>query len=310
MLDVDLNDQQNLNFYTDLLFFKEDPTRETLIFPSTLSPTHRRAVHTLAHHLNLQHVSRGTGEQRQVHVVKTLHGSGISPPLPQGSNFHMDSARRVLNRAATTDFSESRDHPHHYGTMRPGQGLHLGIPDSPGGFNNRAELRAAKSHADLRSYTPSPVPSTASFPAALQSNAARFQDANAQHGGTPTLTPASSNHALVGSNDNGDLINGIANMGIGAGFAPNGGSPRRLRGVFSWEHQQQAPLTAPIGSNRTFTGMGGSSYADNRNGNQAMPIRQPSGPERGAGFTRNRPNGHQARSSDEMRGPQPEIIVE
>jgi R3H domain len=314
---VDLNDPQNLQFYNQLFSFKEDVGREALIFPSTLNNQQRRIVHTLAHHLNLQHVSRGTGEQRQVHVLKSLQGSGISPPIPQGSNFHLDSSRRVLNRAATTDFSESRgEHPNHYGMMRQGQALHLGIPDSPGGFSNRAELRAAKSHADLRSYTPSPVPSTASFPTALQSNIARFQEANAGApgtGGTPTLTPTASNNALVGQTDNETLINGIANMGIGSGFAPNG-SPRRGRGMYDWSNAQPVPPhTAPIGSNRgTFTGLGGNSsgFGSSGNGGGNMPIRQPAGPERGPGFARARQNGHQPRSSDEMRHSQPEIIVE
>jgi len=309
-LDVDLNNIEHLQFYNQLYSFKMDMGREALIFPSTLSPQQRRVVHTLAHDLGLSHTSRGPGQQRQVHVVKAGNGSSISPPIPQGSTFHMDPSRRILNRAATTDFSESRTNEAAlYGTLRgQGSGYYLGIPDSPGGFATRNELRAARSHADLRSYTPSPVPSSASFPAALQSNVARLQESAQGTGATatPTLTSAASASALGGPDAEAAIMNGFGNMTIGSSIAPTGGSPRRLRGAFSWD-TNQAPHTAPIGSNRNFSGM--NAYGD-QNRERGQPIRQPAGPERGPGFSRPRQNGHQPRSSDDMRQSQPEIIVE
>lgn len=322
VLGVDLNDPQTLSFYSELLLFRDDQNREALIFPSTLLPSERRIVHTLAHHMGLSHVSRGNGDQRQVHVVRASPGSNISPPIPQVSTIHPgDPSRRGLNRAATIDFNEARStEPGMYGTLRGQQSTgFLGIPDSPGGFGAQQNLRAAKSFADLRSYTPSPVPSSASFPAALQSNIARFQDygPGSAASTTPTLTPTASGTALGAQHRNendGLLVNGLRDMSLGGPLGPNGtngSSPRRLRGMFSWDqdHQQQS-AGGPIGSNRNFS----TTYDDqSRDRVQNLPLRQPRGPtmERGPGFSRSRQNGHQGRGSDELRASSSvEIIVE
>lgn len=287
-----------------------------MIFPSNLTPQQRRIVHTLAHWQQLGHVSRGNGEQRQVHVFRALPGSNISPPMLQGSTLQGDVSRRNLNRAATTDFSEARDSNFGiFNTLRGQQstGL-LGLPDSPNGFGAQQNLRAAKSFADLRSYTPSPVPSSASFPAALQSNIARFQDYGPGSAAsiTPTLTPTASGTALGQHRDENLLVNGMGGMSLGSNLGPNGGSPRRLRGMFSWDQDIQGPPTGPIGSNRNF---GMNNYDDqSRDRSQNLPMRQPRGPpmERGSGFSRGRQNGnHQSRGSDELRqSSSVEIIVE
>ncbi|KAL8663173.1 MAG: hypothetical protein Q9202_004105 [Teloschistes flavicans] len=322
--DVDMNDPETLRHYTQLLLFKEDPSREILIFPPTLTRLARRAVHTIAHNMELEHCSHdtGNGTQRQVHVFRAPANNNISPPIGRGSSAHRDPNGRSLNRAATMDFSAARggDFPM-YNTLRGQQssGL-LGIPDSPGGFGNSSNLRGAKSYADLRSYTPSPVPSSASFPAALQSNIARFQQENGNHytGGSmasnaPTLTSTASGLGLGQRRSEDMLINGFGGMTIGSNtVGPTGSSPRRSRPMFSWDQDGQPNPAGPVGSNRSFST--NNSYDDQsreRNGN--VPVRQPRGPavERGPGFSRGRQNGHQARGSDELRlQSQPEIIVE
>ena len=312
---VDLNNAETLQFYSELLLFRDDIAREALIFPSNLSPQQRRIVHTLAHHMQLAHVSRGNGDQRQVHVYRAPPGSNISPPIQQNPTMHGDASRRVLNRAATTDFSEARcSDPGMYNTLRGQQSSgFLGIPDSPNGFGVQQNLRAAKSFADLRSYTPSPVPSTASFPPALQSNVARFQDygPNSAASATPTLTPTASGSALGQHRDEGHLVSGLGSLNLNSNIVQNGNSPRRPRNVYSFDQDSQGPPTGPIGSNRNFS----LSYDDqSRDRNQSMPTRQPRGPalERGPGFSRGRQNGHQNRGSDELRhqSSSVEIIVE
>ena len=264
--------------------------------------------------MQLAHVSRGNGDQRQVHVFRAPPGNNISPPIQQNPTMHGDASRRVLNRAATTDFSEARGSDSGiYNTLRGQQssGL-LGIPDSPGGFGVPQNLRAAKSFADLRSYTPSPVPSSASFPPALQSNIARFQDYGPTSAAstTPTLTPTVSGSVLGPHRDEGLLVSGLGSMNLGSSLVQNGTSPRRLRTMFSWDQDSQGPPTGPIGSNRNFN----LNYDDaSRDRNQSMPTRQPRGPaiERGPGFSRGRINGHQNRGSDELRqSSSVEIIVE
>lgn len=310
-VEVDLNDSQTLSYYSQLLLFKEDTARDSVIFPPNLTPSQRRTVHTLAHNMGLGHASRGNGDQRQVQVFKVAPGTNVSPPLsaipPAGQPG--DGGRRGLNRAATIDFSEARNEggPGAFNTLRGQTSSFLGVMDSPGNFGNTQNLRAAKSFADLRSYTPSPVPSSASFPAALQSNGARLQYEGAPTGtsNTPTLTSAPSGSSLGMQRDDNLLVNSLGGLSLGTGIGGPNSSPRRLRGMFSWEQDSQSSTAGTIGSNRGM-GMGFDTTQQER-----IPIRQPRGPtpEKGTGFRRQ--NGHQARGSDELRATSGvEIIVE
>ncbi|RAH49359.1 putative R3H domain protein [Aspergillus aculeatinus CBS 121060] len=311
-LDVDLNDSTTLSYYSQLLLFKEDTARDSMVFPANLSPIQRRTVHTLAHNMGLGHASRGSGEQRQVQVFKVAPGTNVSPPMSSipAPVQPVETARRGLNRAATIDFSESRgDGPTPFNTLRGQPSGFLGVLDSPGNFGNTQNLRAAKSFADLRSYTPSPVPSSASFPAALQSNGARLQHYDGTASGTsntPTLTSAPSGSSLGMQRDDSLLVNSLSSLSLGTGIGGPNASPRRLRGMFSWEQPESQPSSAgPIGSNRSI-GVGFDGQSQER-----MPIRQPRGPmpEKGPGFRR--PTGHQTRGSDELRTSSGvEIIVE
>lgn len=270
----------------------------------SLSPEVRRTIHALAHNLNLYHTSHGTGDQRQVHIMKYPTGAKVSPPHQAFSNnvHGGDGMRsRGLNRAATTHFGEQRQQESAaaYNALR-GQssvGL-LGVLEPSTGFGNSVNLRAAKSFADLRSYTPSPAPSNASFPPNLQTNGARYQQADGgPSSGTSTVTPTTSK-----LHEENQLSNGLGSLSLGTGLGGTG-SPRRIRTMFSWDSSHQYPATAPIGSNRTI-GTGFDTSSQDR-----VPSRQPRGPttERGSGFRRQ--NGHHGRGSDELRG-NPEIIVE
>ena len=283
--DIDMNDTVTLEYYTQLTIFKTSNEPETLIFPQDLPPEHRRVIHTLAHHMGLLHTSHGAGEQRQVHVQRPAPGSNISPPNPSVN------ARQGLVRTSTTDYDGSRpyDAPN-YAQLR-GQasvGL-LDVGDNFGRMDN-ANLRNAKSYADLRTWSPSPAPSAASFPV-NQANGRLQAMANTEGSNTPTLTPVASNPALGMNRDEPFLISGFNSMNLGNG-PNNQTSPRRGRGNYfnstsTWEDQPSYQATAPIGSKRTV-----SIGADN-----AAPGRQPRGPSSTAvGFRR-----HNGRGSDELR---------
>lgn len=286
-VDVDLNDPQVLQFYSQLLIFKESPDRDSMNFPSTLAPMQRRTVHTLAHQLGLAHVSKGAGEQRQVHIFKVHDNQGLSPPMPQmPTNHQLEQPRRNLNRAATTDFSDVRAEGGFYNAFnRQPSGL-LGFPDSPGGLNAVPNLRGAKSYADLRSYTPSPAPSTASHPVGRPGGiplnsltsleGLGYSGSSTNPNGTPTT-------GSMSQRDDNLLEREMGRMQLNSGFGQSS-SPRALRQMTSWD----AP--GPIGGHRSF-----SNYDD-------RPSRQPRGPlpERGQGFSRPRQNGHQNRGSDEL----------
>lgn len=297
--DLDLNDPVTLGFYSELMLFKNDATRESLVFPPSTAPADRRTIHTLAHHMALEHRSEGQGDNRYVSIHKRGH---VSPPIPQ-STYYTESSRRGLNRAATIDFSETRDREnssYHHSLNRQGSNL-LDIPGSPGlgGLSAHNNLRAAKSFADLRSYTPSPVPSTASFPVGLTQNISRYA-AEYNHGsaasGTPNLTPTSAGGGMNGRED-AFLLNSISNMTIGYD-RPNA-NRTNATGRIGQEREAHNPVTGAIGSQRPVNG----TYEDPRNGTAA--VRQPQGPglEWGAGNgfgARPRQNGHVNRGSGEL----------
>jgi R3H domain len=299
--DVDMNDPKTLEFYTDMMLFRRDTSREVLIFPPTLDPASRRIVHTLAHHMGLAHTSRGTGEQRQVHILRPAAGTNVSPPSASGGFPAPDGMRQNMARASTSDFGEGRAYePMFNNNILRGQssvGL-LDVGDSNYGRNADNNLRNAKSFADLRSWSPSPVPSSASFPAALQTNGTRLQ-AQAQGlndtagSNTPTLTPTASSSG-AGARDEPFLISGFSNLSMGNGSG-NQTSPRRQRSLFgagSWDDTQSYQPTAPIGSKRTVS-IGPDSTTQDR-----VPMRQSRGPSSNNAIGFRRQNG---RGSDELR---------
>ncbi|KAJ4670593.1 RNA-binding post-transcriptional regulator cip2 [Exophiala dermatitidis] len=298
--DVDMNDPKTLEFYTEMTLFKRDPSREVLIFPPTLEPHHRRIVHTLAHHMGLMHTSRGTGDQRQVHIHRSVPGNNVSPPALSGGFGANDNLRQNLGRSSTADFSEGRQYNGpSFNTLR-GQssvGL-LDVMDS-NAFGRAADnnLRNAKSFADLRSWSPSPVPSSASFPAALQTNGARLQALNDTASSTTPNLPSTGVPSAQSSNrDEPFLISSFSNLSM----SNNGGSqtsPRRQRSFFGngpeWsDNQNTYQPTAPIGSKRTVS-IGPENSAQNAN-----PMRQARGPNPSNTVGFRRQNG---RGSDELR---------
>lgn len=285
-----------------MTLFKRDPSREVLIFPPTLEPHHRRIVHTLAHHMGLMHTSRGTGEQRQVHIHRPAPGTNVSPPTLAGGFGSNDGLRQTLGRSSTADFSEGRqyDGPS-FNTLR-GQssvGL-LDVMDSNAyGRATDNNLRNAKSFADLRSWSPSPVPSSASFPAALQTNGARLQALNDTAGSsTPTLAPTAVPSGPSGNRDEPFLISSFSNLSMGNNGGSHQTSPRRQRSFFGngpeWtsDNQTQYQAAAPIGSKRTVS-IGPENPAQNSN-----PMRQSRGPGSNNTIGFRRQNG---RGSDELR---------
>ncbi|KAK2624195.1 hypothetical protein QTJ16_006145 [Diplocarpon rosae] len=296
--DIDLNEPVTLGYYSDLMLFKSDQSRETLIFPPSVTPADRRIIHTLAHHMGLEHRSEGSGDSRCVQILKRT--AQISPPVAQQSNYYTESSRRGLNRAATIDFSEARENSGlHHTLNRQGSNL-LDIPGSPGlgGLSAHNNLRAAKSFADLRSYTPSPVHSTASFPVGLTQNISRYA-AEYSHGsvasGTPNLTPTSAGG--MNGRDETFLLSGISNMAIG--YDRPSSNRMNAGGRIGPEREIHVPSTGAIGSQRPVNG----NYEETpRNG--AAVERQPRGPGAdwgaGGGFSRPRQNGHMNRGSGEL----------
>ncbi|KAK0625848.1 hypothetical protein B0T14DRAFT_561810 [Immersiella caudata] len=280
--DVDLNNPDTLSFYTELTLFRNDPNREIIVFPSTITPQQRRTVHILAHNMGLEHRSVGEGQHRQLHVVKD---TGTAAPMHMPPGVSADAHRRGLSRAATIDFAETRGSaPGQYGTLGR-QGRHgptLELPDSPDGGLNA--LRGVKSFADLRSYTPSPSLSASGYTQGSSvhgPNVAQYGEYTSGLGGQNSALTTPTTPGTTSNNDTSMLINDLGSMSLGEPF---NGSRLRPR-----ENNPGA-----IGSQRP--GMNG-------NNNRNAPERQPHGPAGdwgdAIGFAaRGRANGHLQRGSD------------
>ena len=294
---LDMNDPTVLHFYSRLLLFQSDQNaEEVLMFPVDLPSAQRTIIHGLAHSLGLHHESQGEGDQRRIQVYRK-NGAHLGGALS-------DHTRRQLNRAATTNFDEARGmEPMYGGPASQSSGLLGGLSDTQGGLSLGTNLRAAKSFADLRSYTPSPAQSVASYPAQLSTNVpSRFQEYAPGSPGSSRSNITPTTATMPGGPD--PLLNGMNNMALGgpsASFGPSSGSPHRLRGMMSWDRDgsDRLPVShpGPIGGHRAY-----SANHDERGPTRTISLRQARGqPERGSVFpSRGRQNGHQARGSDEM----------
>lgn len=280
--DVDLNDPQTLDFYTELVMFRRDDSREILVFPPGIAPEHRRSIHILAHHMGLEHQSIGEADSRQLTVLKRQQPSPTANVHSAPAN-SLDVHKRGLSRAATFDFAadrESRGVSNNNSHITGRQGPTLELPGSPDGVGIPNSLRAAKSFADLRSFTPSPSQASSSY---LTPNpgmgsigpgsTARFGDymsAQQAHPGNPSTPGTKNDHGLASA---------LGGLNLG-----------------SYESNTIS------GQNRNAPGAIGSQRPSGvSNGPKGAPDRQPRGPEwePSAGFGgRGRSNGHIQRSSD------------
>jgi len=274
-------------------------SREALLFPSNLSPTQRREVHTLAHHMGLSHVSRGNGDQRQVHVFRpNTTTNAISPSFPPiPTTMPMESRPRGLRGSLTMDFNDTRgSDPGVYSAIGRHTSTLLDVPGSPNmDPMSRQNLRGAKSTADMRSYTPSPVPSTASFPPFQ--NHARFNDFGPTNGSPngQSLNKTSSGGML---RDDAMLAGALSGMSL---TSPIGnGMPSVLREQRSnlEDRNQQHSMSNVIGSGLSRNSFN-NSY-DEQSRNVSMPVRQPRGPgHAGPGFLRQPPSNNSNYQSGE-----------
>ncbi|KAM0428581.1 hypothetical protein ACHAPT_006942 [Fusarium lateritium] len=275
--DIDLNDPQTLEFYTELVMFRRDDSREILVFPPGIAPEHRRSIHILAHHMGLEHQSIGEADSRQLTVLKRQQPSPTANIHNQPAT-SLDMHKRGLSRAATFDFAADRDTraaSSNYSHVLGRQGPTLELPGSPDGNGIPNNLRAAKSFADLRSFTPSPSQASSSYlaPTGMNniSSTARFGD---YMGGamSPSGHPGSS--GTPGPKNDSALLGSLSslNLGYDSGAIPN----------------QARSTPGAIGSQRPSSNSKGA------------PERQPRGPEweTTAGFSGRRANGHVARGSD------------
>ncbi|CRK45927.1 hypothetical protein BN1723_019842, partial [Verticillium longisporum] len=117
--------------------------------------------------------------------------------MPTAPAVGLDYHKKGLSRAATFDFAADRERETravtgNYSHMLGRQGPTLELPGSPDGAG-LANLRAAKSFADLRSFSPSPSASSSSYLTAVNNGMmppARFTEyASGMNQGNSLATP-------------------------------------------------------------------------------------------------------------------------
>jgi hypothetical protein len=122
ILDLDMNDPQTLGFYTTMQLFRNNPEAAgaVLQFPSTLTPTQRRIVRSLAIKLNLDHTSHGVGSDRFITVSRPANATEpteVSPSKKSDIRRHkyIDHSQQ-LERAQNNSVSQ---HPFAPPSLQP-----------------------------------------------------------------------------------------------------------------------------------------------------------------------------------------------
>ncbi|CAG8513213.1 6267_t:CDS:2 [Funneliformis caledonium] len=103
---LDLNDPETLKFYDQVIIFRDDKTREELVFPKTLSIPHRRTLHLIAQKLQLYHYSEGEGEDRVLKIVRKPASAAINIKQTPSRNGSL-GRRSAAQLLASTGLSES-----------------------------------------------------------------------------------------------------------------------------------------------------------------------------------------------------------
>ena len=278
-----MNDTDELRHYVALLELSRNPNREPLVLEPGLTPVQRRKIHEMAHHLNLMHISHGKGIDRRIHIFHAANQqpNGQNGIMPMAYPHHQiptarpgDGRRQMASRAVTFEYNASEP-----GGAPRGPSSLLDIPGSPanGALNMASNLRGAKSVADLRSYTPSPAPSAASFP--TNNNLISLNGGNHmnERSGPSTITAGTPQHAgstsslLMQRNDEDRLVNGFGGLHLNtAGNAFGGGGAnsaassesRSARGAFNFASatETQPPIGTAIGGARNLGRGFGSEY--------------------------------------------------
>ncbi|KAG9303916.1 hypothetical protein G9A89_005826 [Geosiphon pyriformis] len=107
---LDLNDPETLKFYDQVIIFRDDKTREELVFSKTLSSAHRRTVHLIAQKLGLYHYSEGEGDERVLRIVRKPASAAINikqTPSRSGS-FGRRAAAQLLASAGLPESPSNR----------------------------------------------------------------------------------------------------------------------------------------------------------------------------------------------------------
>ncbi|CAG8739972.1 8491_t:CDS:2, partial [Acaulospora morrowiae] len=101
---LDLNDPETLKFYDQVIIFRDDKSREELVFPKTLTAAHRRTLHLIAQKLGLYHYSEGDNDDRVLKIVRKPASAAINiKQSSKNGSFGRRSAQQLLASAGLAE---------------------------------------------------------------------------------------------------------------------------------------------------------------------------------------------------------------
>ncbi|CAH1763433.1 7347_t:CDS:2 [Entrophospora sp. SA101] len=114
---LDLNDPDTLKFYDQVIIFRDDKSREELVFQKTLTSAQRRTLHLIAQKVGLYHYSEGDGDERVLKIVRKPASAAINIKQPKNGSFGRRTASQLLANAA--GLSESPSNRSYRGDASP-----------------------------------------------------------------------------------------------------------------------------------------------------------------------------------------------
>uniref|UniRef100_A0A1D1YS81 RNA-binding post-transcriptional regulator cip2 n=1 Tax=Anthurium amnicola TaxID=1678845 RepID=A0A1D1YS81_9ARAE len=105
---LDLNDPETLKFYDQVIIFRDDKSREELVFPKSLSSAHRRTLLLIAQKLQLFYYNEGDGEDRILKIVRKPASAAINIKTPRNGSFGRRSAAQLLVNASLSESPSNR----------------------------------------------------------------------------------------------------------------------------------------------------------------------------------------------------------
>lgn len=142
---VDLNDPETLEFYSQLLLFRDDKLRNELAFPVTLLPHQRKIVSVLASQLALHVIEKqGAGGVGPLLVTKqppvASSAGGPPPGIFEYGQVHQPQPHYPVPHMNVQPYGFPQQHQQHQ--QGPSAAAGYGAPP--------AQLRGTKSFADIR----------------------------------------------------------------------------------------------------------------------------------------------------------------
>ncbi|GES90684.1 putative R3H domain protein [Rhizophagus clarus] len=105
---LDLNDPETLKFYDQVIIFRDDKSREELVFPKTLSSAHRRTLLLIAQKLQLYYYNEGEGEDKVLKIVRKPASAAINIKTPRNGSFGRRSAAQLLVNSGLSESPSNR----------------------------------------------------------------------------------------------------------------------------------------------------------------------------------------------------------